>query len=271
MPDLNERNDMAHSDTTAARDLFDSPEHTDATTSPDGVTMTEHHPAQPIQPEQPTRPAQPEQPVDARKAAMDAAGGPWGMVLSAIPALVFAGAIAFVSPLVAVGIAIALALAIAVVQLWRGKPFSSVYGGVLGVVIAGGIVAWTGSANDFFVIGIWAALVVGVVTLATNLMNRPVTGVVWNAVHGGTHAWREDRPTLVAHHVATFAVLVMCVLRFAVQGWLYLADSTAWLAIADTVMGFPLTALVAVVIIWAFRRSTKRLVKSSGAAAAARN
>ncbi|WP_150255661.1 DUF3159 domain-containing protein [Nocardiopsis deserti] len=253
---------MAHSDTTAAQDLLDSPEHTDATASPDGVTMTEHHPAQPTRPEQP---------VDTRQAAMDAAGGPWGMVLSAIPALVFAGAIAFVPLPVAVGIAIVLAVAIAVVQLWHGKPLSSVWGGVFGVVVAGGIVTWTGSANDFFVIGIWAALVLGVVTLATTLMNRPVTGVIWNAVHGGTHAWREDRPTLVAHHVATFAVLVMCVLRFAVQGWLYLADSTAWLAIADTVMGFPLTALVAVVVIWAFRRSTKRLVRSSDAVSAARS
>ncbi|MFC9086847.1 DUF3159 domain-containing protein [Nocardiopsis dassonvillei] len=259
---------MARSDTTAARNLLGSPEHTDPTASPDGVTMTEHLPAQP---QQSPSPAQPEQPVNARQAAMDAAGGPWGMVLSAIPALVFAGAIAFVPPLVAVGIAIALAVAIAVVQLWRGKPFSSVYGGVLGVVIAGGIVAWTGSANDFFVIGIWAALVLGVVTLATTLMNRPATGVIWNAVHGGTHAWREDRPTLVAHHAATFAVLAMCVLRFVVQGWFYLADSTAGLAIADTLMGFPLTALVAVVVIWAFRRSTKRLIKSADSEAAERS
>lgn len=253
---------MARSDTAAAQNLLDSPEHTDPTTSPDGVTMTEHLPAQPQQPPSPA------QPVSAKQAAMDAAGGPWGMVLSAIPVLVFAGAIAFVSTMVAVGIAIALAVAIAVVQLWRGKPFSSVYGGVLGVVIAGGIVAWTGSANDFFVIGIWAALLVGVAVLVTTLMNRPVTGVIWNAVHGGTHAWREDRPTLVAHHAATFAVLAMCVLRFVVQGWLYLADSTAGLAIADTLMGFPLTALVAVVVIWAFRRSTKRLIKSSGSEAA---
>jgi hypothetical protein len=259
---------MARSDTTAARNLLVSPEHTDPTTSPDGVTVTEHLPAQP----QPSpSPARPEQPVNAKQAAMDAAGGPWGMVLSAIPALVFAGAVAFVPLPVAVGVAIALAVVIAVVQLWRGKPFSSVYGGVLGVLIAGGIVTWTGSANDFFVIGIWAALVLGVITLATTLMNRPATGVIWNAVHGGTHAWREDRPTLVAHHVATFAVLVLCVLRFVVQGWLYLADSTAWLAIADTVMGFPLTALVAVVVIWAFRRSTKRLIKSSGSEAAERS
>ncbi|NKY99252.1 DUF3159 domain-containing protein [Nocardiopsis alborubida] len=257
---------MARSDTTAARNLLGSPERTDATTSPDGATMTEYRPAHPVS----TQPTQPEQPVNVKRAAMDAAGGPWGMVLSAIPALVFAGAIAFVPLPVAIGIAIALAVVIAVVQLWRGRPLSSVYGGVLGVVIAGGVVTWTGSANDFFVIGIWAALVVGVVALATNLMNRPVTGVVWNAVHGGTHAWRGDRPTLVAHHVATFAVLLMCVLRFAVQGWLYLADSTAWLAIADTVMGFPLTALVAVVVVWAFRRSTKRLVKPADAAAAAR-
>jgi hypothetical protein len=49
--------------------------------------------------------------------------------------------------------------------------------------------------------------------------------------------------------------------RFAVQQWLYLADSTTGLGIARVAMGTPLTILAALVVVWAFRRSTKRLVR----------
>jgi len=71
--------------------------------------------------------------------------------------------------------------------------------------------------------------------------------------------------------MATLAVTAMCAARFAVQQWHCLADSTGWPAVADTVLGFPLTGLVALVLVWAFRRSTKRLVASAGAPAAARS
>jgi hypothetical protein len=45
-----------------------------------------------------------------------------------------------------------------------------------------------------------------------------------------------------------------------VQQWLYLADSTGGLGVARVVMGTPLTVLGALVVVWAFRRSTKLLV-----------
>lgn len=213
----------------------------------------------------------PEQPVDVKHEVLKAVGGPWGIVASAIPTVVFATAVAFVPLPAAIGTSIAVALVIAGVQLRRGKALSAASGGLIGVAAAGGVSALTGSAGDFFLVGIWGALAVGAAALATLLMRRPVTGVVWNAVHGGMHAWREDRPTLFAHDMATLAVIVMCAARFAVKQWLYLADSTGWLAVADTALGFPLTGLVALVVVWAFRRSTKRLVTSAGAAAAARS
>lgn len=237
----NERNDMAPPTPTVIENLADSPE---------GPTVTER--------------------TDVKQTMLDAVGGPWGIVASAIPTVVFATAVAFVSLPVAVGISIAVALVVAGVQLRRGEPLGSASGGLIGVVAAGGVSALTGSANDFFLVGIWASLAVAVVTLATVLTRRPLTGVIWNAVHGGEHAWREDRSTLRAHYLATLALTVMGAARFAVQEWLYLADSTGGLAVADTVMGFPLTGLVAVVVIWAFRRSSKRLVKPADAAAPSR-
>ncbi|NUS91201.1 MAG: DUF3159 domain-containing protein, partial [Nocardia sp.] len=145
-------------------------------------------------------------------------------------------------------------------RLVRGERFSSAVGGLLGIGVAVGIVAWTGSAKDFFVLGIWVALAGFVVTFGSVLIRRPLTGVVWNLVHGGAWNWRADPVALRAHDIATLAVAAMFGARFVVKEWLYLADSTTWLAVAKIAMGTPLTVLAALVVLWAFRRTSKRLV-----------
>lgn len=142
--------------------------------------------------------------------------------------------------------------------------YSSTYSGrvsdstAVGAAVA--LVALTGSAKDFFVVGIWAALAGFVVTIVSVLARRPLTGVVWNLMHGGTHAWRDDSPSLRAHDLTTGAAALVFGARFVVKEWLYLADSTTWLAVAKVGMGTPLTVLAALVVIWAFRRTGKRLV-----------
>lgn len=208
---------------------------------------------------------QPEPPVDLKQAVLEQLGGPWGMVYTAVPVVVFATAVAFVSLPITVGISIAVALGLAVFRMMRGERFISAVGGVIGVAAAGGVAAWTGSANDFFLIGIWASFIGAAVFLTSLLARRPLTGVIWNAVHGGKHpCWRADRPSLRAHDIATLAATAVFAARFVVKEWLYLADSTGWLAFAKISMGTPLTALVLLVVIWAFRRSTKRLTAPAG-------
>ncbi|MFC7327577.1 DUF3159 domain-containing protein [Marinactinospora rubrisoli] len=189
------------------------------------------------------------------------------MMYAAVPVVVFATVVAFVSLPVAIGIAIAVALAIGVLQLLRGETVMNALGGVIGVAAAGGVSAWTGSANDFFLIGIWAALLGAVAALVSLVARRPLTGVIWNAVHGGGHAWREDRPTLLAHDLATLAVTAMFAARFGAQQWAYLADSTGWLATMDVVTGTPLTVLAGLAVFWAFRRASKRLRRTAPAPA----
>jgi hypothetical protein len=156
-------------------------------------------------------------------------------------------------------VSIAVGLGLTGYRLLRRERFTSAIGSVIGVAVTVGIVAWTGSAKDFFVIGIWVSLAGFAATLGSVLARRPVTGIVWNAVHGGRHAWRADRAVLRAHDVATLAAALVFGSRFAVQQWLYLADSTGGLGVARVVMGTPLTVLGALVVIWAFRRSTKLL------------
>ncbi|MFC4563680.1 DUF3159 domain-containing protein [Nocardiopsis mangrovi] len=185
------------------------------------------------------------------------------MLYAAVPVVVFATVVGFVPLPIAIGLSIVVALGIMVFQMMRGQKFTNAIGGVIAVSLAGGVSAYTGSANDFFLIGIWAALAGGVVSLASLVVRRPLTGLIWNAVHGNDKPWRQDRPTLLAHDLATLAVTLMFAARFAFQQWAYLADSTAWLATTDVVTGTPLTVLAGIAVFWAFRRSTKRLINKT--------
>lgn len=158
-------------------------------------------------------------------------------------------------------------MVLTVVRMLRGERFSSAAGGLVAIGVAVGVVAWTGSAKDFFAIGIWLALAGFVVTFGSVVVRRSLTGVIWNALRGGAHAWYDDRPSRRAHDLATLAVAAIFGARFVVQQWLYAADTTGGLAAARVAMGTPLTILAAVIVVWAFRRSTKRLAQVAGPAA----
>ncbi len=190
-------------------------------------------------------------------------GGPMGFVHSAVPVVVFVAANAFLPLSATIIVSVAVGLAIAGYRLLRGERFGPAAGGLLGLALAIGIVAVTGSARDFFVVGIWAYLAAFVVALGSVLARRPLTGVVWNLVHGGTHDWRSDRRVLRAHDVATLAAAAVSGARFGVQQWLYVSDETGWLGVARTAMGWPLTILAALVVVRAWRRSSARLLRSA--------
>jgi Protein of unknown function (DUF3159) len=190
-------------------------------------------------------------------------GGAQGFVYSVVPVVVFVAANAFLPLTATIIVSVAVGLATAGYRLLRGERFSLAAGGLLGLALAIGIVALTGSARDFFVIGVWGFLAAFVVTLGSVLARRPLSGVVWNLVHGGTNEWRADRRVLRAHDVATLAAAAVSGARFGVQQWLYVSDETGWLGVARIVMGWPLTILAALVVVWAWRRSSKRLLPSA--------
>lgn len=184
-----------------------------------------------------------------------------GFVYSTIPFIVFVTANAFLALPVTIGISLAVGLELTVVRTVRGERLASAVGSLAGVAVAAGIVAWTGDAKGFFAIGIWVSLAGFDVTVGSVLARRPITGLVWNAVHGNRHDWRGDRGVLRAHDVATLAAALVLGARFVIQQWLHLADATAGLGVARIAMGPPLTVLAALVVVWAFRRSTRRLLR----------
>lgn len=226
------------------------------TTQPygDDIRRGDNIPNQPIQVVD-----EPAKHTDMTTTLLAGLGGVSGMVYTALPVVVFVAANAFFALPVTIAIAVVAALALTGWRMVRGERLLLAAGGLFGVVAAGGVAAWTGSASGFFLIGIWLALAGAVVMLASLLVRKPLTGVIWNAVHGGKHAWRADRPTLRMHDIATLAVTAVFAARFVVNQWLYLNDATDWLAFAKITMGTPLTVLAALVVFWAFRRSTKRL------------
>lgn len=198
---------------------------------------------------------------DTGQLILDQLGGTSGMIYTAIPVVVFVIANS-VAPLpITIGVAIAVAIAIAVLRVVRGEPVMTALGGVFGVAAAGAVAGATGSADGYFLIGIWASLAGAVITGASLIARRPVTGLLWNALHGNRYRWRQDRPALRAHDIATLTLTVLFTARFIVQDHLYDADATGWLGVSRIGMGFPLLALALVVVVWAFRRSTRRLAE----------
>ncbi|AZG47712.1 DUF3159 domain-containing protein [Gordonia insulae] len=196
---------------------------------------------------------------DTGQLILDQLGGTSGMIYTAIPVVVFVIANS-VAPLpITIGVAIAVAIAIAVLRVVRGEPVMTALGGVFGVIAAGAVAGATGSADGYFLIGIWASLAGAVITGASLVARRPLTGLLWNALHGNRYRWRQDRPVLRAHDIATLTLTVLFTARFIVQDQLYDADATGWLGVSRIGMGFPLLALALVVVVWAFRRSTRRL------------
>ena len=186
-------------------------------------------------------------------------GGASGLVLSTVPVIALVVAHMFLPLMPTLAVALGAGAVLFVIRLARGEKVPSAIGSLLGVALAAAIVIWTGSVRDFFVIGIWAALAIFLPTAISVVARRPLTGMIWNAVHGGEHAWREDRPTYRAHVIATAAIAVAHLAKFVVQQWMYVAESITALGIADTLMGAPLTIALALLVVWAFRRSTTRL------------
>nr|WP_157358088.1 DUF3159 domain-containing protein [Amycolatopsis nigrescens] len=186
-------------------------------------------------------------------------GGVSGLIYSSLPVVVFVLANAFFGLTVGIWSAIGSAVAITVLRVVRKEPLQPAISGFFGVAIAAFIAYRTGSAKGFFLFGIWASLVYCGVFVASVLIRWPLAGVVWNFLNGTGTAWRKDKPSRFGYDVATLTMAAVFAARFVVQRWLYNEDYTGWLAFAKIAMGYPLYGLALLVVVWAVRRSDKRL------------
>ncbi|ATL85229.1 DUF3159 domain-containing protein [Streptomyces malaysiensis] len=198
-----------------------------------------------------------------QKSALEQAGGIKGVIFSALPAVVFVVANNVGGLKVGILAALLVALGIAVERLARKESLQPALGGVFGVAVAAGISWYTGSAKDFFLIGIWLSLV-GAVAFALSVVLRwPLAGLIWNSATGKGTVWRADKRSRLYYDIATLVLAAIFGARFAVQQYLYKADEVGSLGFAKIAMGYPLLAVGFLAVAWAARASDKRL-KAAG-------
>ncbi|MGH3889156.1 MAG: DUF3159 domain-containing protein [Pseudonocardiaceae bacterium] len=206
----------------------------------------------------PEHPTTPTTPAPARvPTLLDQLGGVGGLVASVVPVVVFVT----VNPLVglqpAIWASLTAAVAVGVWQLARREPLQPAVSGILGVAVCAFIAYRTGEARGFFLYGIWYSLIAGLALVLSVVMRRPLIGVLWSVLNGSGVGWRTDRRVRFGFDVATLVWAVFLLARFGVQRWLYDAQETDWLGVARLAMGLPLTAVAALVTIWAIRRAVR--------------
>jgi hypothetical protein len=210
-----------------------------------------------------TEPAPSEKKTDAEEepqpTLLEQMGGVSGLIYSSLPVVVFVLANSFFGLTAAIWTSVGSAVAITVLRVVRKEPLQPAISGFFGVAIAAFIAYRTGSAKGFFLFGIYASLIYCGVFVLSVVVRWPIAGVVWNMLNGTGQAWRKDKPSRYGYDVATLAMAAIFAARFVVQRWLYQEDYTGWLAFAKIAMGYPLYALGLLVVVWAVRRSDKRL------------
>ncbi|PZX35866.1 uncharacterized protein DUF3159 [Streptomyces sp. DvalAA-21] len=194
-----------------------------------------------------------------KKTALEQVGGTKGVIYSALPALVFVVANNVGGLKVGILAALLVAGGIAVQRLVRKESIQPALGGVFGVTVAAGISWYTGSAKDFFLIGIWASLVGAVAFVLSVVLRWPLAGLIWNSTTGKGIVWRADRRSRIYYDIATLVLAAIFSARFAVQQYLYQADEVGSLGFAKIAMGYPLLAVGILAVAWAARASDKRL------------
>lgn len=199
----------------------------------------------------------PEQPERRTPTLLEQMGGVGGLVSSAVPAVAFVAVNPFAGLSAAIWASLAVAVAVGVWRLVRREPLQPAVSGMLGVAVCAFIAYRTGEARGFFLYGIWYSLVAGLTLMLSVVVRRPLVGVLWSALNGSGFGWRTDRRARSGFDVATVVWAVFLLARFGVQHYLYDVRQTDWLGLARLAMGLPLTAVAALVTIWAIRRAVR--------------
>lgn len=191
------------------------------------------------------------------------AGGISGVIYSSLPVVVFV-IVSSVSGLVpAIVAALGVAALILVWRLIRRESAQPAFSGFFGVALCALIAYVLGESKGYFLLGIWMSLVWAVVVAASVLIRRPVVGYAWSWATGRGDGWRDVPRAVYAFDIASVGWVLVFAARFVVQGLLYDADRTGWLAVARIAMGWPLTVLAALAT-YAAIKSAQRAIAAAG-------
>jgi hypothetical protein len=184
-------------------------------------------------------------------------GGIGGLVSSAVPAVAFVAVNPFAGLQAAIWASLGAAVVVGVWRLVCREPLQPAVSGILGVAVCAVIAYHTGQARGFFLYGIWYSLLAGLTLIVSVGVRRPLVGVLWSVLNDSGFGWRTDRRARFGFDVATMVWAVFLLARFGVQHYLYELRQEEWLGLARLAMGLPLTAVAALVTIWAIRRAVR--------------
>ncbi|OBK16526.1 DUF3159 domain-containing protein [Mycobacterium asiaticum] len=181
------------------------------------------------------------------------AGGVSGLIYSSLPVVTFVIASSVAGLLPAIVSALITGGLVLVWRLIRRDSVQPAVSGFFGVAVCALIAYLVGQSKGYFLLGIWMSLVWAVVFAISILIRRPVVGYLWAWASGRDNSWRGVPRALYAFDIATLSWTLVFLARFAVQGHLYELGKTGWLGVARIAMGWPLTALAALVTYGAIR------------------
>lgn len=190
---------------------------------------------------------------NSARAILDQMGGISGLIYSSLPVVVFVPVSTTAGLMPAIFAALGVAALVLVWRLLRRESLQPAISGFFGVAISAAIAWYMGESKGFFLYGIYTNLVyAGIFTLSI-LIRRPLVGYAWGWLNGHGHDWRRVRRAFVAFDLATLAWVLAFGARYVVQNYLYDSDQVGLLGVARIAMGWPLTAVAALVTYFAIR------------------
>lgn len=192
-------------------------------------------------------------------AVLEQMGGISGLIYSSLPVVVFVPISSAFGLIPAIGAALGVATLILIWRLARKESAQPAISGFFAVGISALIAYLVGASKGYFLLGIWMSLFWAVVFTLSIVIRRPVVGYIWAWVHANDRRWREERRAVLAFDAATLVWVAVFTSRFVVQHHLYDADQTGWLGVARIAMGWPLTAVAALVTYLAIRAAQRAL------------
>ncbi|WP_372517575.1 DUF3159 domain-containing protein [Mycobacterium florentinum] len=190
-------------------------------------------------------------------------GGVSGLIYSSLPVVVFVAASSLLGLLPAIGAALGVAALVLVWRLVRRESTQPAFSGFVGVAVCALIAYIVGASKGYFLLGIWVSLLWAVVFAVSVVIRRPLVGYTWSWATGRDRGWRDVSRAVYAFDIATLCWVLVFAARFVVQRLLYEADQTGWLAAARIGMGWPLTALAALVT-YAAIKAAQRAIAGAG-------